>query len=141
MDRGHQDTVYEGEGSAANRAVPALLLGVGVEGHVGVLTVPGTPSRIWNNFISSPPDSEPLRHGREMENAPEDIRDILAASPPLSSVPLSMQRHLGSIVREGVPRYPDVISLEPPWSPQEKVALDKGTRRVISAKKKDKACR
>ena len=35
-----------------------------------------------------------------------------------------------------MPRHPDVISLEPPRSPQEKAALGKGTRKVIQRRRK-----
>lgn len=89
----------------------ALLLGVGVEGPAGNLTIPGNPFRTWNNSILSPPDSESPALCREMGNAPVDIRDILAATPSLS-LWQSTQRHSGrSIVGEGMPRYPDTTPL------------------------------
>lgn len=91
-------------------------------------------------FHSELPKSESPALGREMENAPVDIGGFLAAIPPLS-LWLSIQRCSGSVVGEGMPRYPDPTPLQPPLSPQEKVALGSGTRKVISAQKEDKACR
>lgn len=53
MDLGHQDTVCRGEWSPGNRVVYGFLHWLGVECTVGILLVPGNPSKNWNNPIPS----------------------------------------------------------------------------------------
>ena len=71
----------EGRGLQEIGLFLAVLLGTEAECPVGIMTVLGNPSRNWNNSVPI------LGSGKEVENTPVDVGEILAATPLLSFCP------------------------------------------------------
>lgn len=115
-----------------------FLLGMGVEGSLGIMMVPGNPARNWNNSIPSPPILNPqhLLGGWEMLlwTLGTSWQPFLHCHCPSGQA----HRRLGSIGSEGMSRYADVPPFQPPRSPQGNVAF--ATERSFQ-RRKDKARR